>query len=90
MKQTFFFLLLAAVVVNSKAQTQNADSLKQQLTLKLSDTSRLNTLARLGYYYQDSKPDSLLYYGKQTLEFAQHVNDAKIISVASIMMERPT
>jgi tetratricopeptide (TPR) repeat protein len=82
MKQIFFFLLLTAAVVNSKAQTQNADSLKQQLTLKLSDTSRLNTLVRLGYYYQDSKPDSLLYYGKQTLEFAQHVNDAKVISVA--------
>ncbi|HLY71808.1 MAG TPA: tetratricopeptide repeat protein [Puia sp.] len=82
MKKIISITLLIAFAVNLKAQTLNADSLKQQLNLKLPDTSKLNTLARLGFYYQDSKPDSLLYYGKQLLELAQHVNNLKMISVA--------
>lgn len=82
MRKIIFFALITAIAVNSNAQTQKADSLKQQLTLKLPDTSRLNTLVRLGYYYQDSKPDSLLYYAKQVLALAQHMNNLKMISVA--------
>jgi hypothetical protein len=82
MKKIILIVLLTAAVVNLNAQMINADSLKQQLSLRLTDTSRLYTLARLGYYYQDSKPDSLLYYGKQLLEFAQRVNNLKMISIA--------
>src|ERR1700722_16359799 len=82
MKKIILIALLTAPAVNLNAQKVNADSLKKQLNLKLPDTSKLNTLARLGYYYQDSKPDSLLYYGKLLLEFAQRVNNLKMISVA--------
>jgi hypothetical protein len=81
MKKIISITFLTAFAVNLKAQTINADSLKQQLNLKLADTSKLNTLARLAFYYQDSKPDSLLYYGKRLLEFAQNVNSRKMISV---------
>ncbi|HSZ85483.1 MAG TPA: tetratricopeptide repeat protein [Puia sp.] len=80
MKKIISIILLTAFV-NVKAQKINADSLKQQLNLKLADTSKLATLTRLAYYYQDSKPDSLLYYGKQLLEFAQSVNNRKMVSV---------
>src|SRR5580704_17141836 len=82
MKKIISITLLTALAVNLKAQKINADSLKQQLNLKLADSSKLNTLARLAFYYQDSKPDSLLYYAKQLLEFAQRVNNLKMISVA--------
>ncbi len=82
MKRIILIALLTAAAVNLNAQKVNADSLKKQLNLKLPDTSKLNTLARLGFYYQDSKPDSLLYYGKLLLEFAQRVNNLKMISVA--------
>jgi tetratricopeptide (TPR) repeat protein len=82
MKKIIFSALITTLVLNANAQTQNVDSLKQQLNLKLSDTSKLYTLSRLGFYYQDSKPDSLLYYAKQLLEFAQQLNNQKMISVA--------
>lgn len=82
MKQIIFFVSVTVLVISAKAQTQNADSLKKQLTLKLPDASRLYTLVRLGYYYQDSKPDSLLYYGKQLLPLAEQAEDKKMISVA--------
>jgi tetratricopeptide (TPR) repeat protein len=81
MKKIISIILLTVFAINLKAQKINADSLKQQLNLKLADTSKLVTLTRLAYYYQDSKPDSLLYYGKQLLEFAQHVNNGKMISI---------
>lgn len=82
MKKIFLLIFITVGVLNSIAQTQNADSLKQRLNLQLPDTAKLNTLVRLGYYYQDSKPDSLLYYGKQTLAFAQHANNVRFISIA--------
>jgi len=82
MKQIFIFVLVAVSVISSKAQTQNVDSLRRQLALKLSDSSRLLTLTRLGYYYQDSKPDSLLYYAKQLLPAAEQSENQKMISVA--------
>ena len=82
MKKIIFIALLTTVAIYSKAQLLNADSLKKLLHSKLSDTAKLNTLVRLGYYYQDSKPDSLLYYGKLVLESARLENNLKMISVA--------
>ena len=41
MKMIVLLTILAVFVLRTNAQTQNVDSLKEQLTLKLSDTSRL-------------------------------------------------
>jgi tetratricopeptide (TPR) repeat protein len=82
MKKSTFLFVANLLMMVSTGQTLNADSLKHHLTLQLSDTSRLNTLARLAFYYQDSKPDSLLYYAKQLLAFAEPANNSKMIATA--------
>jgi len=64
------------------AQSGYVDSLRQQLDKTTTDTARLSTIVRLAYYYQDSRPDSLLFYSKQLLEEANHIKDQRMISIA--------
>jgi tetratricopeptide (TPR) repeat protein len=64
------------------AQSGNVDSLRQQLDKTTTDTARLSTIARLAYYYQDSRPDSLLFYSKQLLEEANRFKNQRMVSIA--------
>jgi tetratricopeptide (TPR) repeat protein len=84
-KKIVLLILITVAVINLKAQPVNVDSLKKQLELKLPDSSRIRCLTRLGYYYQDSKPDSLLFYGEELLTFASRVDSIRAMSIAYSM-----
>ena len=71
------------------AQSGYVDSLRQQLDKTTTDTARLSTIARLAYYYQDSRPDSLLFYSKQLLEEANHLKNQRMIFIAYSSIGQP-
>lgn len=53
---------------------QQADSLRRSVITQLNDTLKLAAFRSLGFYYQQSKPDSSLYFHEQQLALSKKLN----------------
>ena len=80
MKTFAKIFLLCLIPVFSMAQvdptwgyvtSQQADSLKRKVQTEKNDTIKLAAFRSLGFYYQDFKPDSGLYFHEQQLVLAK-------------------
>ncbi len=80
MKTLVKILLLCLLPAFSMAQTdpswgyvttQQADNLKRSLQTEKNDTIKLAAFRSLGFYYQDFKPDSGLYFHEQQLALSK-------------------
>ncbi len=64
------------------AQTHKTDSLKTQLQKGLHDTTRINTLNRLGWALMYQNPDTAIVLGKKALELAVKNGDSPDEAIA--------
>jgi tetratricopeptide (TPR) repeat protein len=55
------------------AQNKYTDSLLLRLSLSKEDTSRVLTMADLGYFYRYTNIDSAMFYGNKALALAQQI-----------------
>src|SRR5262245_4476374 len=71
----FFFL-------SGKAETGERDSLLNVIQHSKEDTNKVNTLYELSFSYINTSPDSVLFYGTQSLELAKKINYQKGVANA--------
>jgi signal transduction histidine kinase len=64
-------MLSCLLAESSFSQPWFTDSLRRQLSLAGSDTSRVLILADLCFYYRNTNVDSSLYYGQEALELSR-------------------
>jgi len=74
MKKVSCFLFLFLVTLFLSAQQNKNDSLRQLLVVAKEDTSKVNLLNQLSRNFNESKPDSNLFYGLQALELSRKIN----------------
>jgi len=74
MKKVTCFLFLFLVTLFLSAQQNNNDSLRQLLFVAKEDTTKVNLLNQLSRNFNESKPDSNLFYGLQALELSRKIN----------------
>lgn len=65
----FTILLLGALF--SFPQSSKLDSLQGVLTTKIHDTIRIQTLLDIGYFFENSNPDSAMYYYSKSLDLSK-------------------
>ncbi|MEO7488724.1 MAG: hypothetical protein ABIU77_16560, partial [Ferruginibacter sp.] len=75
MKIKLLIVLLCFSSLMVRAQQRYADSLKQVLQFAKNDSSKLNTLNLLSYYYNNLYPDSGIYYADKMIELADQAKD---------------
>src|SRR6186713_2114080 len=74
MKKVSCCLFLFLVTLFLSAQQNKNDSLSQLLVTAKEDTSKVNLLNQLSRNFNESKPDSNLFYGLQALELSRKIN----------------
>src|SRR4051794_182437 len=86
MKTILFFLLMCISVSNLNAKQNYCDSLKQRLESIQNDSKKNNIsrdslqiqlLYKLALYYQESRPDSSIFYARELLQVAQTTENVK-------------
>src|SRR5258706_14086689 len=73
-----FLLSLLSLFSFTKTICQNKtiDKLKQQLAVAKDDTSKVNLLIKLGWFYPWSKPDTAILYGLQARQLSRQLDFA--------------
>jgi len=71
---TFILIILIATKVSSQSMTMlHIDSLKNELSMVKTDTSRVLIMANLTEGYRGSKPDSAIFYAQQALQLTKKI-----------------
>src|SRR4249919_3464764 len=74
MKKACCFLSLFLMTLFLSAQQNKNDSLRHLLFVSKEDISKVNLLNQLSRNFNDSNPDSNLFYGLQALELSRKIN----------------
>ncbi|MFI5154264.1 MAG: ATP-binding protein [Chitinophagales bacterium] len=87
MKKTIFFFLFQIQTLFAFPQSP-VDSLRNQLTHTIEDSSRIKITQQLASYYSFNQTDSSIFYAKKTLELADKLNDtlAKFKCLNSVLL----
>ena len=77
MKRLSAILVLLALFINAYAQQRAVDSLKKLIATAKDDTTKILLLDKLGYMYENSKPDSAMQIAQQGIRLARKANFLK-------------
>ena len=77
MKKLSLVLVLIALFINSHAQQRAADSLKRLIAAAKDDTTKILLINKLGYMYDNSKPDSAMLMVQQGIRLSRKANFLK-------------
>lgn len=76
----FFLCLMPSLMMAQRdpnwgyISNQQADSLRLSLKTEINDTLNMAAFRNLGFYYQENKPDSALYFHQQQLALSKKLN----------------
>ncbi len=73
--KTFFIVAFLFIAIITAAQPLNIDSLKKEFEKGRQNSSEVKALVGLISYYQNSKPDSAIYYARLLIKLSQKLND---------------
>jgi len=77
MKRLSAILALIALFINAHSQQRATDSLKKLITTAKDDTTKILLLDKLGYMYENSKPDSAMLIAQQEILLSLKANFLK-------------
>ncbi len=81
LKYLIILLVYPGIILSSTGrETTNIDSFKKALLAAKVDSKKIALQQRLFWEYQSRNPDSALYYARQSLQLAQHINHKKSIA----------